>query len=115
MKKKRIVFLTGTRADFGKIKSLILGFQKNKKFRVSIFATGMHLSPEFGLTFREIEKDGFLINRKIEMLISSDTTVGIAKSMGLQQALEHVKLITPHTRAYGHSSWASIAILNAIV
>jgi UDP-N-acetylglucosamine 2-epimerase (hydrolysing) len=58
MKKKRIVFLTGTRADFGKIKSLILGFQKNKKFRVSIFATGMHLLKRYGLTIHEIKKSG---------------------------------------------------------
>jgi GDP/UDP-N,N'-diacetylbacillosamine 2-epimerase (hydrolysing) len=43
----------------------------------------MHLSPEFGLTYREIEKDGFRIDRKVEMLTSSDTSVGIAKSMGL--------------------------------
>jgi len=58
MKKKKIVFLTGTRADFGKIKSLILGFQKNKKFRVSIFATGMHLLKRYGLTIHEIKKSG---------------------------------------------------------
>jgi len=43
----------------------------------------MHLSPEFGLTYRQIEKDGFKINKKIEMLLSSDTPVGISKSMGL--------------------------------
>ena len=48
-----------------------------------MIATGMHLSPEFGLTYREIEKDGFRIDRKVEMLLSSDTPVGIAKSMGL--------------------------------
>ena len=56
MKKKKIVFLTGTRADFGKIKSLILGFQKKKKFRVSIFVTGMHLLKRYGSTIHEIRK-----------------------------------------------------------
>lgn len=51
--------------------------------RLQLVATGMHLSPEFGLTYREIEQDGFRIDRKVEMLTSSDTSVGIAKSMGL--------------------------------
>jgi GDP/UDP-N,N'-diacetylbacillosamine 2-epimerase (hydrolysing) len=51
--------------------------------KLQIIATGMHLSPEFGLTYREIEEDGFQIDRKVEMLTSSDTAVGIAKSMGL--------------------------------
>ena len=56
--KKKIVFLSGTRADFGKIKSLILGFQKNKKFEVSIFVTGMHLLKRYGSTIHEIRKSG---------------------------------------------------------
>ena len=56
--KKKIVFLSGTRADFGKIKSLILGFQKNKKFKVSIFVTGMHLLKRYGSTIHEIRKFG---------------------------------------------------------
>ncbi len=56
--KKKIVFLSGTRADFGKIKSLILGFQKNKKFKVSIFVTGMHLLKRYGSTIHEIRKSG---------------------------------------------------------
>ena len=43
----------------------------------------MHLSPEFGLAYNQIEKDGFKIDKKIEMLLSSDTPVGISKSMGL--------------------------------
>jgi GDP/UDP-N,N'-diacetylbacillosamine 2-epimerase (hydrolysing) len=50
---------------------------------LQIVATGMHLSPEFGLTYREIEADGFAIDRKVEMLTSSDSPVGIAKSIGL--------------------------------
>lgn len=50
---------------------------------LQIIATGMHLSPEFGLTFQKIEEDGFQINEKVEMLLSSDTPVGIAKSIGL--------------------------------
>lgn len=57
-KPKKIVFLTGTRADFGKIKSLLLILQKAKEFETHIFATGMHLNPKYGETVREIEKCG---------------------------------------------------------
>ena len=54
-----------------------------KKFELQIIATGMHFSSEFGLTYKEIEKDGFSINKKIEMLLSSDSPVAVCKSMGL--------------------------------
>lgn len=59
------------------------GIQDSTLLQLQVVATGMHLSPEFGLTYREIEADGFAIDRKVEMLTSSDTPVGIAKSMGL--------------------------------
>jgi GDP/UDP-N,N'-diacetylbacillosamine 2-epimerase (hydrolysing) len=59
------------------------GIQDDPDLSLQVIATGMHLSPEFGLTYREIEQDGFRIDRKVEMLTSSDTPVGIAKSMGL--------------------------------
>ena len=57
--------------------------QKEQTIELQIIATGMHMSPEFGLTFKEIEKDGFIINRKVEMLLSSDTPSSISKSTGL--------------------------------
>jgi len=59
------------------------GIQKSPKLELQIIATGMHLSPEFGLTYREIEKDGSHINKKIEMLVSSDKPNSVSKSMGL--------------------------------
>ncbi len=59
------------------------GIKDDPELTLQVVATGMHLSPEFGLTYREIELDGFRIDRKVEMLTSSDTSVGIAKSMGL--------------------------------
>jgi GDP/UDP-N,N'-diacetylbacillosamine 2-epimerase (hydrolysing) len=59
------------------------GIKDDPELTLQIVATGMHLSPEFGLTYREIEKDGFHIDLKVEMLTSSDTAVGIAKSIGL--------------------------------
>ena len=57
--------------------------QVSSEFELQIIATGMHLSPEFGLTYQEIEKDRFVINEKVEMLLSSDTTTAISKSTGL--------------------------------
>lgn len=57
--------------------------QDDRDLELQIIATGMHLSPEFGLTYKVIEKDGFSISAKVEMLLSSDTPVGIAKSIGL--------------------------------
>ncbi len=59
MKKRKIVFLTGTRADFGKQKSLIEIVQGADKFETHIFATGMHMDKKFGLTVLEIEKCGY--------------------------------------------------------
>ena len=59
------------------------GLQDSELLDLQLIVTGMHLSPEFGLTVKEIEKDGFRIDRKIEMLLSSDTSVGITKSMGV--------------------------------
>lgn len=59
------------------------GIADAPELTLQIVATGMHLSPEFGLTFREIERDGFRIDRKVEMLLSSDSSVGIGKSIGL--------------------------------
>ncbi|MEE9409080.1 MAG: UDP-N-acetylglucosamine 2-epimerase [Polaribacter sp.] len=58
-KQKKIIFLTGTRADFGKLKSLIKITQESDDFDVQIFATGMHLDDKYGLTVNEIYKSGF--------------------------------------------------------
>ncbi len=80
---RKICVITGTRAEYGLLRWVMQGIKDDAKLTLQIIATGMHLSPEFGLTYREIEKDGFQIDRKVEMLTSSDTSVGIAKSMGL--------------------------------
>ena len=81
--KRKICVITGTRAEYGLLRWVMEGIQDDSGLTLQIIATGTHLSPEFGLTFREIEQDGFQIDRKVEMLTSSDTPVGIAKSMGL--------------------------------
>ena len=80
---RKICVITGTRAEYGLLRWVMQGIKDDPELGLQIIATGMHLSPEFGLTYREIEQDGFLIDRKVEMLTSSDTPVGIAKSMGL--------------------------------
>jgi GDP/UDP-N,N'-diacetylbacillosamine 2-epimerase (hydrolysing) len=81
--KKKICVITGTRAEYGLLYWLLKGLQEDDEIELQLIATGMHLSPEFGLTYTQIEKDGFHIDRKVEMLLSSDTAVGITKSMGL--------------------------------
>lgn len=80
---KKVCVVTGTRAEYGLLKPLLHELKASSKFSLQIVATGMHLSPEFGLTYRQIEKDGFPIDEKVEMLLSSDTPEGISKSMGL--------------------------------
>lgn len=81
--KRKICIVTGTRAEYGLLYWLMKEIQEDADLALQIIATGMHLSPEFGLTYRQIEKDGFKIDKKIEMLLSSDTPVGVSKSIGL--------------------------------
>jgi GDP/UDP-N,N'-diacetylbacillosamine 2-epimerase (hydrolysing) len=82
--KRKICIVTGTRAEYGLLYWLMKEIEKDKSLELQLIVTGMHLSPEFGLTYKEIEKD-FKIDKKIEMLLSSDTAIGISKSMGLAQ------------------------------
>ncbi len=81
--KRKICFVTGTRAEYGILSRLIKSLNEEESIELQIIATNMHLSPEFGMTVKEIEDDGLKINRKVEMLLSSDTAVGTVKSMGL--------------------------------
>lgn len=81
--KRKIAVVTGTRADYGYLYWLMKYLSNDAGFELQIVATGMHLSPEHGLTYKSIEEDGFIISEKVEMLMSSDTDVGITKSIGL--------------------------------
>jgi len=81
--KRKICIFTGSRAEYGLLYWLMKEIHGDPDLELQIIATGMHLSPEFGLTYKEIENDGFKIDKKIEMLLSSDTPIGISKSMGL--------------------------------
>lgn len=84
MNKKKVCVVTGTRAEYGLLSWLMHAIRDDDLLELQVIVTGMHLSPEFGLTYREVEKV-FAIDKKIEMLLSSDTPVGISKSMGLAQ------------------------------
>lgn len=83
MKKRKICMVTGSRAEYGLLSGLMRAIRDDEALELQIIATNMHLSPEFGLTYKEIEKDGFHINKKVEMLLSSDTANATAKSVGL--------------------------------
>jgi GDP/UDP-N,N'-diacetylbacillosamine 2-epimerase (hydrolysing) len=80
---RKICVITGTRAEYGLLRLLMQGVRDEAQCELQLIATGMHLSPEFGATYRAIEADGFRIDRKVEMLLSSDSAVGMGKSAGL--------------------------------
>ena len=80
---KTICVVTGTRAEYGLLRWVMEGIQESPLLNLQLVVTGMHLSPEFGLTINEIKNDGFMVDRCVEMLVSSDTPVGITKSIGL--------------------------------
>lgn len=83
MNKLRVAVLTATRADYGLLYWLIRGLHEDPYFELQLVVTGMHLSPEFGRTVSEIEKDGFPIAARVDMVLSSDTHLGTAKSLGI--------------------------------
>jgi GDP/UDP-N,N'-diacetylbacillosamine 2-epimerase (hydrolysing) len=79
----KVCVATGTRAEYGLLKPLISRILAESHFTLQLLVTGAHLSPEFGLTYKQIEEDGLKIDEKVEMLLSSDTSEGITKSMGI--------------------------------
>lgn len=81
---RKVCVVTGTRAEYGLLKPVIDRIHRDEELELYLIATGAHLSPEFGLTYQEIENDGYVINKKIEMLLSADTPSSIVKSMGVE-------------------------------
>lgn len=81
--KRRICIVTGTRAEYGLFYWILKGLQINPRVELQIVVTGMHLSPEFGSTYQQIEADGFEITDRVDMLLSGDSPAAIAKSLGL--------------------------------
>lgn len=80
---RKIAIFTGTRAEYGLLHWLMRDIHADPDLGLQVIAGAMHFSPEFGETWREIAADGFAIDAKVEMLLSSDTAVGVAKSVGL--------------------------------
>ena len=79
---RKVCVITGSRAEYGLLRWLMQGIKDDLDMHLQIIVTGMHLSSEFGLTYKVIEQDGFQIDHKVEMLTESDTSVDIAKSIG---------------------------------
>ena len=80
---KRVCVVTGSRAEYGLLRWVMQGLQDSKYCELQTVVTGMHLSPEFGSTWQAIVEDGFAIDWKVDMLLGSDSAVGVTKSMGL--------------------------------
>ena len=78
---RKICVVTGSRADYGLLRSVIQGIKDDPNLNIQVVATGMHLSPTFGLTYKEIEADGFFIDEKIEVLNEFDTPYEISQSI----------------------------------
>lgn len=83
VQQRRICVVTGSRAEYGLLYWILHDLRADLDMELQLVVTGMHLAPEFGMTVREIEADGFEISRRVEMLLASDTPGGVAKSMGL--------------------------------
>jgi GDP/UDP-N,N'-diacetylbacillosamine 2-epimerase (hydrolysing) len=81
--KRSIAVVTGTRAEYGLLRHLIKLINDSDEFELQLVVTGSHLSKKFGETYKEIEEDGFIINRKIDLLLVSDTPLALAKSTSL--------------------------------
>ncbi len=83
MSRRRICVVTGSRAEYGLLFWLLREIEADPDLVLQIIATGMHLAPQFGSTCEVIERDGFRIDAKVDMLLASDTPVAVAKSLGL--------------------------------
>jgi len=83
LKKRKVAVVTGSRAEYGLLKPIIKAIKNHPKLELALIVCGMHLSPEFGSTFREIENDGYKIDVKVDMLLDSNSRASMAKSLGI--------------------------------
>jgi len=83
MTKRKVCVVTGSRAEYGLLYWLMKEIDADKVLELQIIVTGMHLSEEFGNTYQQIEKDGFTIDQKVDISLTSDTELSICKSMSL--------------------------------
>ena len=79
---RKICVVTGTRADYGLLQWVMDIVRCDAELQLQVLATGTHLLDDFGLTYHEIEADGFLINAKLDILTSDDTATGVTKAIG---------------------------------
>jgi GDP/UDP-N,N'-diacetylbacillosamine 2-epimerase (hydrolysing) len=79
---RKVAVVTGTRAEYGILKPVLRAIKSHPHLNLILIVTGMHLSKEFGYTVKEIMKDGFKIDAKVEMLHKEDTGAAMAKSIG---------------------------------
>jgi UDP-hydrolysing UDP-N-acetyl-D-glucosamine 2-epimerase len=96
MKQRKICIITGTRAEYGLLYRLLRAIKDDKSLKLQIIASGTHLSKEFGLTYKQIIKDGFIINKKVRSIFYSQGEISLARSiaiacMGFEQALKKLK------------------------
>ncbi len=92
---RTIGVITGARSDYGLLLPVLKRIVADTKLKLQLFVTGMHLSPEFGLTVRVIEADGFDISERVDMLVASDAPQAVSKSIGLG--------VIGFSQAYSHS------------
>jgi GDP/UDP-N,N'-diacetylbacillosamine 2-epimerase (hydrolysing) len=81
--KRKVAVVTGTRAEYGILYPVLKAIEQHPKLQLLLIATGMHLSHEFGYTVQELEKDGFYVDAKVDMLLSNDTLPAMSKSIGI--------------------------------
>ncbi len=79
----KICVVTGSRAEYGLLRPIIQELKKYEFIKLQIVVTGMHLTQEFGMTYKDVENDGYIIDKKVEMLVSGDTGTSVSKSIGL--------------------------------
>lgn len=80
--KRKVCVVTGSRADYGHLRPLIMAIKKDKQLQLQLVATGMHLSSHYGLTYKEIERDGFKIDERVNILLKGDSASDVCSSMG---------------------------------
>ena len=93
---RKVAVITGTRADYGILYPVLKAIDSSENLKLQLIVCGMHLCPDFGMTIKEIEKDGFEISDKFETVFSSDTGSSMAKTVGLSimyaaQSFERLK------------------------
>ncbi|MEK8023144.1 MAG: UDP-N-acetylglucosamine 2-epimerase [Candidatus Hydrogenedentota bacterium] len=121
--RRKICVVTGSRADYGVVYPVLRVLRDSMKIELSVIATAMHLAPEFGLTVREIEKAGFPIDARVDMLLGADTNAAMAKSIGIgvqgmAQALESIRpaiVLLPVDRAEHLAAAVAAATMNILI